>query len=181
VNRDRGDAAAPQFELGKFLRNARDPKVWLFAMMFFNTTTVSYALAYFTPIILTSSLGFDAAASQLLTAPPAAFAGIIMFATGWLGDKHHVRAPIILFNGVMTIVGLAILGWHPSSSVRYIGMFFTTAGANSNVPALMAYQANNIRGQWKRAFCSATLVGFGGIGGITGSLVFRCEHFLPFL
>lgn len=36
-------------------------------------------------------------------------------------------------------------------------------------------QANNIRGQWKRAFCSATLVGFGGIGGIAGSLVFRSQ------
>merc|ERR1711939_1241368 len=33
------------------------------------------------------------------------------------------------------------------------------------IPAAMAYQANNIRGQWKRAFASATLVGFGGIGG----------------
>lgn len=39
----------------------------------------------------------------------------------------------------------------------------------------MAYQANNIRGQWKRAFCSASLVGLGGIGGIAGSLVFRAQ------
>jgi O-antigen/teichoic acid export membrane protein len=39
----------------------------------------------------------------------------------------------------------------------------------------MTYQANNIRGHWKRAFCSATLVGFGGIGGIIGSLVFRSQ------
>lgn len=39
----------------------------------------------------------------------------------------------------------------------------------------MAYQANNIRGQWKRAFCSASLVGFGGVGGIAGSLVFRAQ------
>lgn len=30
-------------------------------------------------------------------------------------------------------------------------------------------------GQWKRAFCSATLVGFGGLGGIVGSTVFRTE------
>ena len=39
----------------------------------------------------------------------------------------------------------------------------------------MAYQANNIRGQWKRAFASATLVGFGGIGGIAGTTVFRSQ------
>jgi tellurite resistance protein TehA-like permease len=39
----------------------------------------------------------------------------------------------------------------------------------------MSYQANNIRGQWKRAFCSATLVGMGGVGGIAGGLVFRLQ------
>lgn len=39
----------------------------------------------------------------------------------------------------------------------------------------MAYQANNIRGQWKRAFASATLVGFGGLGGIAGTCVFRSQ------
>ena len=46
----------------------------------------------------------------------------------------------------------------------------------------MAYQANNIRGQWKRAFASATLVGFGSIGGICGSTVFRNQdrpHYRP--
>ena len=37
------------------------------------------------------------------------------------------------------------------------------------------YKANNIRGHWKRAFCSATLVGLGGVGGIIGSLVFRSQ------
>ena len=43
-------------------------------------------------------------------------------------------------------------------------------------------QANNIRGQWKRAFCSATLTGMGGIGGVAGSLVFRSQdrpEYLP--
>jgi hypothetical protein len=39
----------------------------------------------------------------------------------------------------------------------------------------MAYQANNIRGQWKRAVCSAVFVGFGGTGGVVGSLVFRSQ------
>lgn len=173
VNADRGDAAMPKFSLRSFLRHALDPKVWAFAMMFFNTTIVSYALSYFTPLILTHNLGFDAAASQLLVAPPAAFAGVVMFATGWLGDKCRVRGPLIVFNVLLTITGLAILGWQPNSSVRYLGVFLATAGPNSNVPALMAYQGNNVRGQWKRAFSSATLVGFGGIGGIAGSLVFR--------
>ncbi|OKP08305.1 hypothetical protein PENSUB_5672 [Penicillium subrubescens] len=41
------------------------------------------------------------------------------------------------------------------------------------VAACMTWQANNIRGQWTRAFSSATLIAFDGIGGIITSLVFE--------
>jgi MFS family permease len=98
-----------------------------------------------------------------------------MLACGWWGDRYHMRGPAVVFNAVMATVGLAIVGFHSNHKVRYFGVFLATAGANANVPVCMAYQANNIRGQWKRAFCSATLVGFGAIGGIVGSTVFRSK------
>merc|ERR1712036_8431 len=101
------------------------------------------------------------------------FAGILMFATSWAGDRWHMRGPVLVFNCLVCFVGLPLMGFVQSSGVRYFGVFLTTAGVNANIPAAMAYQANNIRGQWKRAFASATLVGFGGIGGIAGSTVFR--------
>lgn len=157
------------------MRAGTDIKVWAYAMIFFNTTTVTYALAYFLPIILTHNMGFSVGASQCLVAPPYAFAGIIMYLTGWAGDKYRLRGPVIIFNALLCIIGLPIMGFHSSPAVRYFGVFLVTAGANANVPAAMSYQANNIRGQWKRAFCSATFVSFGGIGGIAGSLVFRNE------
>ncbi|KAH7363352.1 high-affinity nicotinic acid transporter [Plectosphaerella cucumerina] len=173
VNRDRGDAKTPKFNARKFFAAGLDWKIWAYAMIFFNTTTLAYALAYFLPIILQLNMGFSVGEAQCLIAPPYAFAGMVMFGTAWLGDKYHVRGPIIVINMLFALVGLPIMGFHPNANVRYFGVFLTTAGANSNIPAVMAYQANNIRGQWKRAFCSATLVSFGGIGGIAGSLVFR--------
>ncbi|KAK6086450.1 phthalate transporter [Seiridium cupressi] len=175
INADRGDATTPKFQLGRFLKAGLDWKIWCYAMIFFNTTTVTYALAYFLPIILNTNLGFSIGASQCLIAPPYAFAGFVMFGTGWLGDRYHIRGPIIIINMLLCLIGTPIMGWHPNPSVRYFGIFLVTAGANSNVPAALSYQANNIRGQWKRAFCSATFVGFGGIGGIAGSLVFRAQ------
>jgi hypothetical protein len=66
--------------------------------------------------------------------------------------------------------------------VRYFGVFLATTAANANIPCVLTWQANNIRGQWKRALCSATLVGSGGIGGIIGSVVFRSQdspHYRP--
>lgn len=175
VQLDRGDSHITEFSWSKFLKAGLDPKIWGYAMIFFGTTTISYALAYFMPVILLYNMQFSVAESQCLVAPPYVFAGFIMYATGWAGDKYRIRGPIIIFNMVLSIVGMSIMGFHSDSKVRYFGIFLCTAGANSNVPATMSYQANNIRGQWKRAFCSATLVGFGGIGGIAGSLVFREE------
>ncbi|KAL2256406.1 hypothetical protein VTK26DRAFT_1729 [Humicola hyalothermophila] len=182
VNADRGDVKPQPFSLKKYLRSGLDIKVWVYAMIFFNVTTVSYALAYFMPIILNVNMKFDVGTSQCLVAPPYAFAGIVTFLTGWAGDKWRTRGPIIVFNSLLIIIGLPIVGWHSSAAVRYFGIFLVTAGANANVPAAMSYQANNIRGQWKRAFCSATFVSFGGIGGIAGSLVFRSQdvpHYKP--
>ncbi|KAK0649424.1 major facilitator superfamily domain-containing protein [Cercophora newfieldiana] len=175
VHQDRGDVQVPPFSLKEYFRVGKDWKVWAYALLFFNTTTTTYALAYFLPIILNVNMKFDVATSQCLIAPPYALAGIVMYVTSKIGDKYRLRGPIVAFNMMLVIIGLPIMGFHADPAVRYFGVFLVTAGANSNVPAAMSYQANNIRGQWKRAFCSATFVSFGGIGGIAGSLVFRTE------
>jgi MFS family permease len=173
VNKDRGDAHTEKFNLKKFLGAASDMKIWGFAWIFGMTTTVTYALAFFLPLILRNGMGFSVGAAQCLVAPPYFCAGLLMYATAWAGDKYHIRGPIIIFNSVLAIIGIPLIGWVENVGVRYFGVFLICMGANSNIPASMAYQANNIRGHWKRAFCSATLVGAGGVGGVIGSLVFR--------
>lgn len=173
IEADRGDTKVPPFNLRKFLSYGADWKIWAYGVILGNTTATGFALAYTLPVILNENLGFSIAAAQCLVAPPYVFAGILMSATGWLGDKYQIRGPIILINMVIALIGLPIMGWHPNASVRYFGVFLVTGGINSNMPAAMAFQANNVRGQWKRAFSSATLVGLGGVGGVAGSLVFR--------
>lgn len=136
-------------------------------------------------------MGFSVAAAQCLVAPPYVFAALLMYGTAWIGDKYHMRGPILIFNAIIALIGLPIMvriplsflehrhitdvaqGYANNSAAQYFGVFLVTGGANANIPTCMAYQANNIRGQWKRAFCSASLVSLGGVGGIAGSLVFR--------
>ncbi|KAI0480963.1 MFS general substrate transporter [Xylariaceae sp. FL0804] len=173
VNVDRGDAETPKFNLGKFLGAGLDWKIWAQCMIAFGTTTMNYALAYFLPIILNDNLGYSVGTAQCLTAPPYVLAGVVMWSLSWVGDRYHIRGPIVVVNMLIAVTGIALLGWAANNGVRYFGAFLLTAGANSNVPASLAYQANNVRGQWKRAFTSAVWVGMGGVGGIAGSLVFR--------
>ncbi|KAL8988717.1 MAG: hypothetical protein Q9177_002254 [Variospora cf. flavescens] len=176
VNQDRGDADLEKFSFKKWLGGGADWKIWAYGLCFGCATTVSYALAYFLPIILNLELGYDTGTAQCLVAPPYAFAAIIMILTGWYGDKYRQRGLCVVFNAMLCIIGLAVMGWaYSDTRARYFGVFLATAGANANVPSVLTYQANNIRGQWKRAFCSATLVGMGALGGIVGSTVFRSE------
>lgn len=195
---DRSDTEADQvFEWGKFLRPALDWRVWgygwIYTLVFTNffcmfrlrqiansdssslSTLTAYAVSYFMPMILKLQLGFSTEASQLLTTPPYIFGGILMCVEGWLCDRWRIRSPVIIYNSLQSIVGLCIMSWTKNSGVQYLGVFLVSSGSSANFPAVMAWQANNIRGHWTRSFCSALLTSMGGLGGIIGALVFRSQ------
>ncbi|TVY51137.1 MFS transporter prlL [Lachnellula cervina] len=175
IEHDRHDIRLEPFSLGPYLRNGLDSKVWGFSALYTLTTTNSYAIAYFLPIILKDGMGFSIAKSQCLVAPPYICAAIVMYIQAYYGDKWHLRGPIIVGNAALGILGLGLLGYLDNSAARYFGVFLATTSCNANCPALVTYQANNVRGQWKRAFTSATLIGGGAIGGIIGTSVFRAQ------
>ncbi|KAJ9636490.1 hypothetical protein H2204_005323 [Knufia peltigerae] len=175
INLDRRDVITPPFNLKHYLSHAKDWKIWFFAINFCMTSVVNYSAAYFLPIVLRNELGFSVAAAQCLNAPCYVFAIILGVTEGFLSDRWNLRAPFFLLNCALEILGVCLLGFAKPSGVRYFGAFFIIGPAFSNIPFSLTYQANNILGQWKRAFCSATIVGAGGIGGIIGSLVFRSQ------
>ncbi|KIW30235.1 uncharacterized protein PV07_05994 [Cladophialophora immunda] len=172
---DREDVHAEKFNLKKFLSYAKDFKSWCFALIFLCNSNLTYSLAYFLPIILRDGMGFGVAAAQCLTAPPHVFSLLFMYGFAWAGDRYRLRSPTILVCGTLSMVGLALLGFAGNTGARYFGVFLTCIGSNSTIPALLAWQANNVRGQWKRAFSSALMISAGGVGGIMGSLVFRSQ------
>ena len=52
---------------------------------------------------------FSIGESQMLTAPPYAGAAIVMFICAWIGDKYHVRGPLLLFTAALGLTGLPLL------------------------------------------------------------------------
>lgn len=101
IEHDRADIEVEPFHLSTYLRNGLDLKIWGFSMLYVLTTTNSYAIAYFLPIILRDGMGFDIAKAQCLVAPPYVAAAIVMFVQAYYGDKWHLRGPIIIFNAAM--------------------------------------------------------------------------------
>ncbi|KAJ6044904.1 hypothetical protein N7499_007408 [Penicillium canescens] len=175
IENDRADAIVEPFSMGKYLANGKDSKVWAYAALYMLTTTNSYSIAYFLPIILEKSMHFSVAKAQCLVAPPYVAAAIVMYIQAVYSDKWRLRGPVVAGNALMGLLGLGLLGYLEHPAPRYFGVFLATIAANANCPALVSWQSNNIRGQWKRAFTSATLIGGGSIGGIIGTTVFRAQ------
>ncbi|KAJ5394801.1 Major facilitator superfamily domain general substrate transporter [Penicillium crustosum] len=175
IEHDRADTTLEPFSLRKYLANGKDSKVWAYAILYMLVTMPSYAIAYFLPIILQESMHFSVVKAQCLVAPPYVFAGVVMYIQAVYSDKWRLRGPIIVGNALVVILGLALLGFLKNPAPRYFGVFLATAAANANCPAIVSWQSNNIRGQWKRAFTSATSIGGGSMGGIIATTVFRAQ------
>lgn len=173
IDRDRKDSEADPLTWAKTGEHLKDWKLWVFAFLFMCTTLPSYAFSYFLPVILKISFGFSTEKAQLLTAPPYVFAVTIAMILATVADKMKMRGPFIAFQAIMTTIGLLVVLYAKANGARYFGVFLGIAGCSGNVPAILAYQSNNIRTNSKRSVGSALQVGFGAIGGILASTVFR--------
>lgn len=146
LERDRRDAEFDEINMSKFLQALARWQLWAFAMKFFAVTTIVYALAFFIPIIL-QGMGYGVERVFLLSAPPAVAAVPWVMFCSWAADRWKMRAPFIVLQALIGIAGLLIVGYAKNNDARYFGIFMGLAGANANIPAALAWQANNIRGQ----------------------------------
>ena len=137
-----------------------------------NAAIPSYALAYFLPFIL-KGMGYSTGMSVIMSSLPYIPGVLIGLGLAWWADKSRLRAPFIALGTLLILVGLSMTAYATHHAVRYLGACVGSAGALNNVPAVLAYQSNNIRMNSKRSVGSALLIGFGAIGGVFASTVFR--------
>lgn len=135
IQRDRADAVADTLTKEKFIKYTLDWKLWVFAFMFFASTCGSYALSYFLPRIL-AGMGFDAALSQILVAPPYVWALVPAIGSAVMSDRTQIRSVWIMFNATCAVMGLALFAFLPLTNTagRYAGIFLCAGGCNANVP-----------------------------------------------
>lgn len=126
IENDRSDVFVEPFSIKRYLQNGRDLRVWAYSALYMLTTTNTYAIGYFVPIILQDSMGFGVVKAQCLVAPPFVAAGLVMWLQGVYSDKWQTRGPVIAGNAALGIVGMALLGYLESPAPRYLGVFLAT-------------------------------------------------------
>lgn len=100
--------------------------------------TSAYAMSFFLPIILKENMGFSVGEAQYLSAPPYALAAGVMMGMAWIGDKYHIRGPLLLGNCLLGIIGLPLL---VSNFFRCPAMEFL---ANHYQPGLRGFGRSSI-------------------------------------
>ncbi|KAI2433615.1 hypothetical protein LOZ19_005422, partial [Ophidiomyces ophidiicola] len=171
LEKDRGDAVHDEFTLKKVFKTLGRWQLWIYSLLFMCLAVGIYGYAYFMIIIL-QGMGYSIGRVFLLSAPPAVVSVPFTLIISYLADRTKMRAPYVIFNAVTCTIGYVLVAYPKQNSVRYFGCFLGLAGANASLPAVLAWQANNIRGQSTRAVASGLQVAFGAVGGIYASLTF---------
>jgi MFS family permease len=153
----------------------KDPKVYLYCLGFHTMSLPLYTLSLFLPSIITS-LKFTAAQAQLLTVPPYAIAFLTTLSVAIASEKLRLRAPFIIGSSVVAIIGYIILLTATNKpGVSYLGTIFAAAGIYPATAITLAWPANNVSGQTKRATANALQISIGNLGAVLGTQLYRTE------
>lgn len=126
-----------------------------------------YTLSLFLPSII-RDLGYTAAQAQLLTVPPYAFAFFTTLTIAILSEKTQRRAPFIFGSTSFAIIGYILLLSSHKPGPSYTGVFFAAGGIYPSVALVLAWPANNVSGQTKRAVANAMQIMIGNLGAVLG-------------
>ncbi|KAK0451144.1 major facilitator superfamily domain-containing protein [Desarmillaria tabescens] len=182
IEEDRGDSV-PDSLRGKVLLHLSDWKIWIFATMYLCVNSPSVRSRILRKFDFERhGLEFGDVSityhSSLINFVLQAVS-VIFFA--WLSDRYRMRALFLAIQALMTIIGLALIGYADMSGWRYAGIFLASAGCSASIPGVLAYTSNNIVSQSKRAVTTAITVSFGGIGGIIATTIYRQQDLPRYL
>ncbi|KAF2755209.1 MFS general substrate transporter [Pseudovirgaria hyperparasitica] len=179
VQRLREDSDATEDEAFDWasVRNAlRDPKCWLYGLVFHTLSLPLYTLSLFLPSIITA-LGYTAATAQLLTVPPYALATILTLLLAILSERLQTRAVFIICTSSLGALGYILLLANPDPRHRpalsYAGTFLAAAGIYPSVALGLSWPALNVSGQTKRATATAMQISIGNLGAVLGTQLYR--------
>ncbi|KAL5337992.1 major facilitator superfamily domain-containing protein [Aspergillus crustosus] len=165
---------ADEFDMKYFWAALKDWKVWVHMFITFGVYTPLYSFSLFLPTIV-SSLGYQNETAQLMTVPPYVVACVFCIGGGFLADKQGQRGLYMIFFNIVAIIGFVMLISSDNNGVKYAGTFFAASGIYPNVPQGVAWNGNNIGGSLKRSVGIAMHVGFGNLGGVLASFIYRTQ------
>ncbi|KAI9570109.1 major facilitator superfamily domain-containing protein [Boletus coccyginus] len=130
-----------------------------------------YAIAFFTPTIITE-LGHFAANAQLLSVPPYVAGCVSTILGGIYSDVHKLRGPYVIAGAFVSLVGYIVLYTQTSAGASYAGAILAAVGVFPTIAVNLAWASSNAGGDVKRGIVIAMVIGIGNLGGVCSSFIY---------
>lgn len=112
-----------------------------------------------------------------MTVPPYSVAFVLTITTAVFSERYRLRAPFIIGSALLAALGYIILLATPPKlpGLSYFGIILAAAGIYPATAIVLAWPANNVSGQTKRATANAMQISIGNLGAVLGTQLYRTE------
>ncbi|KAJ3558531.1 hypothetical protein NM688_g873 [Phlebia brevispora] len=165
-------AGGEKFKIKYVWQSIKDWKTWVAMGIYMGFDGPLFAFSLFTPTII-NQLGFEATVANLLSVPVYAWACIVTFGVGVLGDRIGHRAYINLALFSIGLAGYIILIASRKPSLSYFAVYLAAAAIYPTIPNSVAWVSSNVEGSYKRSATLGMAIGWGNLNGAVSSNVYR--------
>ncbi|KAI0689936.1 MFS general substrate transporter [Cerioporus squamosus] len=146
--------------------------VYAAGVIYFATNCAFSSIAAFLPTIITT-FGFTNALAQLLTIPPYVVSTTLLCSCAYASDKLQSRGKFVIAFSALAGTGYILLLAVPfNNHVRYFATFCITSGTYGMICTTLAWFAQNLGSETKRATAMPLFQAIGQCGSILGSHVY---------
>ncbi|EKG16496.1 Major facilitator superfamily [Macrophomina phaseolina MS6] len=176
VRDDGGEVHHDKLDPKRFFKYMLDWKIWLCVLTYLGAEENAASVVAFQPSIL-KGLGYTATQAQIHSIPIYAASFVFSLTCAYLSERLRQRYLFGMLGSIISVVGLAVqLAQPPSYKVRYMGMFFVTAGPYLTMPITVVWNAINVGKGYKRTVAFACVIALGNCGAFVASNVFITEE-----
>jgi hypothetical protein len=169
---DGGDVAHDKLSPRRILDILKDWKIWAAVLIYVGACENANSITNFQPTIL-KGLGYTATGAQVRTIPVYICAAVYSICLAYTAEYLHKRYLFCILGFCTIGVGLIVeITQPPAPGVRYMGLFFMTAGAYLVMPLSVVWIAINVGKGYKRSIALGAIVCFGNVGSFISTNVF---------
>lgn len=110
-----------------------------------------------------------------MTVPPNAVGCVLTIGAAIFSERKKLRAPFIAAGSCLAILGYIILLAQNQPGLSYFGTILAAGGIYPATALVLAWPANNVSGQTKRAIANAMQISIGNLGAVLGTQLYRTE------
>jgi hypothetical protein len=169
---DGGDIAHDKLSFKRVFGILQDWKIWAAIFIYFGACENANSITNFQPTIL-KGLGYTAAGAQVRTIPVYICAAVYSITLAYIAEYLRKRYVFAMIGFCTIAIGLIVeITQPPAPGVRYMGLFFMTAGSYLVMPISVVWIAINVGKGYKRSVALGAIVCCGNVGSFIGTNVF---------